>query len=103
MPVIGGGKLLVVLRGLLSLLQLRGHRRNTLFTPCNDLDWQRLATDASWSVVAGAVGRSGVDGRVVDDCICHRAVIDVNVCDGNVVDGTIIIEASPAPISTLIP
>lgn len=93
----------MVLSGLLALLQLRGHRRYTLLAPCNDLDRQGLAIDASWSVIAGAVGSGGVYGRVVNDCICHRAVIDVNVGDGNVVDGTIVIETPPAPISTLIP
>src|SRR5208283_5631449 len=91
-PLIDGGKLLAVLCCRPLILQLRGHRRNALLTQGGCFGRQRLASDASRPVVAGAVHRGVVDG----------AVIDVNVGDVHIVDGTVIVETISAPVPALI-
>jgi hypothetical protein len=34
LPIVDGGKLLAILRGLFAMLNLCGHRRNTLLARC---------------------------------------------------------------------
>ena len=63
--MIDGGKLLAVLCCRLLVLQLRGHRSNALPTHAGSFRRQRLASDASRPVVAGAVIRGVVDGAVI--------------------------------------
>lgn len=90
--MIDRGKLLAVLCCRLLVLHLRGHRRNALLTQCGGFRRQRLASDASRPVVAGAVHRGVGDA----------AVIDVNVGYLYVVDGAVIVETISAPIPALI-
>src|ERR1039458_7633176 len=69
---------------------------------CGDFRRQRPASDASRPVVAGTVIRN-VDGGVVDDDrIRYRAVIDLNVGDVHIVDGTVIVETISVPVPALI-
>ncbi len=92
-PLIDGGKLLAVLCGRPLILQLRGHGRNALLTQGGGFGRQRLTSDASRPVVAGAVNRGVVDG----------AVIHVNVGDVHIVDGAVIVETISIPVAALIP
>ena len=101
-PVIDGGKLLAVLCCRLLVLHLRGHWRNALLTGCSHLRRNRLASDASWAVVADAVNRSVVDGDVVDHRVGYGAVIHVNVGDVHIVDGPVIVETISVPVPALI-
>jgi hypothetical protein len=100
--MIDGSKLLVVLRGRLLMLYLRGHRRNSLLARCGDFRGKRPASDAARPVVADAV-RIVVDGGVVDDDrVRHGAVIYVNVGDGDIVDRTVVVETISTPVAALI-
>src|SRR5580704_2489000 len=102
-PMIDGGKLLAVLCCFLPMLQLRGHRRNPLLTSCGDFRRQRPPRDTAWPVVTGAINRGVVDGGVVDDDgIGHRAVINLNVGDVHIVDGTVIVETISVPVPALV-
>jgi hypothetical protein len=96
--VIDRGKLLVVLCCCLLLLQLRVHRRNALLARCGNFSRQRLASNASGPVIAGAVVGDVNGGIVDDDCIRHRAVVNLDVADAHVVDGTVIVEAISIPM-----
>jgi hypothetical protein len=100
--VIDGSKLLVVLGSRTLLLHLRGHRRNALLARCGDFRRKRSPRDASRAVVADAVDRCVVDRDVVDNCIRYRAVVHVNVGDGHVVYGAVVIETIAAPVTALI-
>jgi hypothetical protein len=93
---------LAVLSSLLALLHLRVHRRNTLFTRGRYFGWQWAAGHASGSGKAGAIV-GDVDGRVVDDDrIGDRPVINLNVCDVDIVHGAVVVEAISVPISALV-
>jgi len=100
--VIDRGKLLVVLCCCLLLLQLRVHRRNALLARCGNFSRQSLASNASGPVIAGAVIGDVNGGIVDDDCIRHRAVVNLDVADAHVVDGTVIVEAISIPVPALI-
>ena len=91
-PVIDGGKLLAVLCCRVLVLQLRGHGRNALLAQCRVFRRQWPASDASRAVVAGTVYRGVVDA----------AVINVNVGNVHIVDGTVVVETISAPIPALI-
>ena len=91
-PVIDGGKLRVVLRRCLLMLQLRGHGRNALLPQGGVFGRQWPTSDASGPVVTGAVHRGIVDG----------AVIHVDVSDVDIVDGAVIAEAISSPVPALI-
>ena len=100
-PVIDGSKLLPVLCGLLAMLYLRCHRRDSLFACCCEFRRQRTARHASRASVAGAAS-SVVNRSVVDDRIRYRAVVYVNVGDGHIVDRAVVVETTAAPITALI-
>ena len=93
-PMIDCGELLTILRSLLLMLQLRGHRRNALLPQRRLLGCRGAASNATRAVITDAV-----DGRVVDD----GAVVNiVNVGDVDVVYGTVVVELVPVPVAALI-
>ena len=83
-------------------MDLRGHGRDALLAGGSDFRGKRLASDASGAVVAGAAIRD-VDGGVVDDDrVSYGAVIDLNIGDGYIVDGTVVVETISVPVAALI-
>lgn len=99
--MIHASELLLVLCRLLSHLNLRGHRRNALLTGRCKFGWQRTACHASRSGEAGSAGRVR-NGRVINDCVRHRAVVHLYIGDSDVVDRTVVIELVSAPVPALI-
>src|SRR5271157_1503602 len=75
-PMIDRGKLLAVLCCRLLVLHLRGHRRNALLTQCGIFRRQRLASDASRPVVAGAAHRAVSDAAVIHVNVGYVHVVD---------------------------
>ena len=101
LAVIDGGKLLAILGGLFAVLDLSGHRRNTLLAGGGQLRWSRLAGDAARAVVTSIV-HGVVDGCVVDRGVADGAVVDLDVAVADVVDRTVVVEAVSIPVPALI-
>src|SRR5580700_1523320 len=96
--MIGGGKLLLVLRGLLAQLGLRGHRRDALLANGSHFRGDRFTGDATGTVITGAIAGVDVDGRVVDGDVGDGAVVDLHVADVcDVIYGPAVIEAVAIP------
>jgi len=100
--VVDGGKLLAILRGLFTMLNLRGHRRNALLARGGQLRGSRLAGDAARTVVTDVVHCGVVDGRVVNRGVGDGAVVDLDVAAVHIVDGTVVVEAVSIPIPALV-
>ena len=99
--MIRGSKLLAVLCCRALLLQLRIHRRYTLFPHCCDFRRLGAAGHASRSVVAGVYRRVD-DRRVVDHRVGYSAVVHLNVVYVHVVHRAVVIEAISPPVSALV-
>jgi hypothetical protein len=99
--VIDGGELLAILSRLLTLLNLCGHGRDTLFASGGEFSWGRPASDAAGTVVACAGSRI-IDCTVVDDGVGYGTVVDLDVRGRHVVDGAVVVEAISAPVSALV-
>ena len=99
--MIDGGELLAILGGLFAMLDLSGHRRNTLLASGGQLRWGGLTGYAARSVVADIV-HGVVDGGVVDRGVADGAVVDLDVAVAHVVDRAVVVEAVAIPIPALI-
>ena len=100
-PVIHSRKLLAVLFGFGSHLNLRAHGRNAPLSRGRHFHGQRTPGDAMRPCETCAAG--GVsDGHIVDHCVGDGAVVDVNVGDGDVVHAAVVVEPVVAPVATLI-
>ena len=94
-------KLLAVLRCLLLMFQLRGHRRNSLLSRSRYFRRCRLPRHSPRSVVTH-VRRRIINRGVVNHGIRDRAVVYRNVRSVYIVDRTIVVEPISVPISALI-
>jgi regulator of extracellular matrix RemA (YlzA/DUF370 family) len=71
-----------------------------LLTNCGDFRRQRATSNTAGSVVAHT--RVVIDGDIVNDCSRDGAVVHLNIGDGHIVDGPVVVEPVSAPVAALI-
>ena len=67
---------------------------------CGDFHRQRAASDSTWSVEAHT--RAVIDSDIIDHRRRDGAVVHLDIGDGHIVDGPVVVEAVSTPVAALI-